>query len=584
MDHLSQERLFAESMATAASQIQAIDNPQMRGFLTSMASMRNGEVAGRNFNRAFESFEQGPMAQANAVAKALRTDWHKFNKRAMPSASEVMSKADFEGSVMKSTMDVGFLTDLAALTGGQSLGLVSMDTRVMRGTVRPNSFTLYNVLKKTRANQMVDFWTTAYSVGGNLPGSAYTATSNQTNGSIAPNNGTYGNNFCTLKMLVDGRALTVALAAQSSFLDIAEQESANGAINLLSSMNWSIYWGNPTLYPTQPAGLASLIPASNVVNFQEAYAASSQTLSQQQFLYDLVYQQAGFIDGTQFGTTTHVFGTPTTMGDLQSLVTMNLSQFISNPGNGTTPIVINGDFQGMRTRFGDIQFPMDLFIDFRDRPAASIVNQLTNAPITVTTVNAPTSVTPTVQTAVAGSNFTTGNGYVGTYTYAVAAADSAMNESGLTFSSAVTTLANGGSVTLAIAPNGTAATAFRIYRSGLGYTGTNASSFRLIGEVAATGATTVNFVDLNTKIPGSQTLFLLDLDDGHDAIDYRWLLPITKVDLFAQNMYMPWAITHIGTPRIKMPKWHGMITNYIPASPQWNPLQPNTGATTRFAT
>ena len=33
--------------------------------------------------------------------------------------------------------------------------------------------------------------------------------------------------------------------------------------------------------------------------------------------------------------------------------------------------------------------------------------------------------------------------------------------------------------------------------------------------------------------------FILDTDDG---LDYRFLLPLTKVTLHIQNLYMPWAL------------------------------------------
>ena len=33
--------------------------------------------------------------------------------------------------------------------------------------------------------------------------------------------------------------------------------------------------------------------------------------------------------------------------------------------------------------------------------------------------------------------------------------------------------------------------------------------------------------------------FSLDTDDG---LDYRFLLPLTKVGRYAQNLYMPWAV------------------------------------------
>jgi len=578
-----------QSLATVEKQLGAIDNPALRSFLTHFAIMEKGVVAGKDFNPYFEKIDNGPMAQANAIAKAYRRNTRAYQSSAADlDARKEMGEEHFaksQAAFRKSVLDVGYLTDLAALTGGQTLGMVSMDYRLARGTVRPDSFTLYNVLKKTRANQMVDFWPYASSVGGQLPGSAYAATANQTSGTLSTNNGTYTNKYIDLKMLVDGRALSVALAAQNSFVDIAEQESANAAINILSSQDWSIYWGNPAIYSTQPQGIYGLIPTANVYDFFALYNASTGTLSTQQFMYNLIYEVAGKIASRNYGRTTHTFGQPEFIADMQQLVTTKFDNWLNLPGV-PQGIVVNGDLQGTRTRFGDIQFPQDLFISFRDRPAQSYQNEITGTTAVNFTGATVATVVPTVQAGVTGSEWNTAYTTTPSYVYAVAAADISMNESVLTYSAPVTGIAANGSVTLTITPSGAGATAFRVFRSGNGYnlTGTNnnPSSFRFIGEVVANGAAAVTFVDLNAKIPGSCTVFLLDLDDNHDALDYRWLLPVTKVDLFAQNLYMPWAVTHIGSPRVRIPKWHAVIKNYTAQDPNFSPLSANTGASPAY--
>jgi hypothetical protein len=557
--------------------------PALKSFMTHFALMKGGKVAGKDFNPYFEKIEQGPMAQANAIAKAYRRNTVAYQRNPYGDGDKLheldarreMGEVAYAKSLtmQKAVLDVGYLTDLAALTGGQTLGMVSMDYRLARGTVRPDSFTLYNILKKTRANQMVDFWPYASSVGGQMPGSAYVATANQTSGTLATNNGIYSEKFVTLKMLVDGRALSVALAAQNSFVDIAEQESANAAINILSTQDWAIYWGNPTIYSNQVQGIYNLIPTANVYDFFQLYNASTGTLATQQFMYNLIYEVAGKIAARNYGRTTHAFGQPEFIADMQQLVTTKFDNWLNFSGV-PQGIVVNGDLQGTRTRFGDIQFPQDLFISFRDRPAQSYVQE-TNASVNgaVYTSVTVSTVAGAVGTGTSGSEFTTA--YAGNYIYAVCAADASMNESVLTYSAIVSGVAAGGSVALTITPSGAGAAGFRVYRSALGYAATGASivpsAFRYIGDIAANGASAVVFTDLNTKIPGSCTVFLLDLDDNHDALDYRWLLPITKIDLFAQNLYMPWAVAHIGAPRLRVPKYHAVIKNYVAQDPNWSP-------------
>lgn len=522
-------------------------------------------------------FEVGPMARMNAIARSLRND--PFQKR-FPKYSELVKS----GALAKADLDVGTLTNLAQVTGGQALGYVSMDTRMARGTIRPGSFTLYQMLKKTRANQIIDYWPSATETGGALAGGAFNSYGSVNNGAVAVNSGRYEMNFITLKMALDGRAITMALAAQNSFVNVAEQENTNAALSVLTSIDWACYWGNPAIWPNQPQGLYGTIvsgaPKKNVIDFQQYFTAmQSSGLSKEQLLFQLIFQQAAEMVGYRvYGIPTHAMMAPGTAGDLQGIPTTILNQIVNGRRFGDHgPLVVNGNLQGMNTRFGDIHFPVDLLITARDTPAQAIVyDDGTNAATaTVTPVSAVTVAPVSGGTAVGSDWF--GPYVSGACMYAVAATDALMNETVLTWSAQATAVAAGGAYAVSIVPAaGNTASAYRVFRSGLGSTSTAPSSVRSIGDVAvASGSVqaTVIFIDLNTKIPGSETIFILDLDEQDDAFDYRYLLPLSKIDLFANNLFMPWAVAAIGSPRVRIPKFHGMITNYSPNKTDFNPLQ-----------
>lgn len=522
-------------------------------------------------------FERGPMARANAISRAFRAN---PKMRLTPGSLNELMKGD---AFAKADLDVGTLTNLAQVTGGQALGFVSLDTNMARSTIRPGSFTLYQMLKKTRANQIVDFWPTATETGGALPGAAFNAYSSVNQGALATSAGQYEMNTITLRMALDGRAITAALAAQNSYVDVTGQETTNAALVVLQSLDWALYWGGAkdaagnTLYPNQPVGLYETIkanaPNSNVMDFQEYKTAqASKGLSDQQLLFNLMFQQvAEIVKYRTYGIPTHAVMGVGTAGDLQQLITMQLQQQVNVTRiyGDHGPIVVNGNLQGMNTRFGDIHFPVDLLMTARDMPAAAITYADGTQPITVSNPTKPASVT-VVSTGsnLANSDWTSdycASG--GVYTYAVSSTDSLMNESGLTYSAAVSGVSLLGSYVVTITPPAANdAYAFRVYRSGLGYNTTPAApgAFRHIGDVIANGANNVTFTDLNAKIPGSETIFLLDMDEQDDAFDYRWLLPLSKIELFAQNLYMPWAVAHIGAPRVRIPRFHGLITNYVP--------------------
>lgn len=534
---------------------------------------------------AFLKSRVANMERSNAVSKHFRENSRALLGKSMPSWQEI-TKGQLP-EMAKAAMDVGTLTNFANITGGQSLGYVSLDTQMARGTIRPSSFTLYQALNKTHAYQVVDYWSIATDTGGPLPGAAFNAYGNVATGTLSTTAGIYDLQNITLKLAVNGRALTVALAAQNSFVDIAAQENTNAALDILSSVDWACYWGDSAVFSGQFDGIYKSLPAANIVDWgtwNNTYA-TGQGWSNAQSLFNLIYEWAGQITSYgQFGRITHAFMTPVVAGSLQGLVTTLLNNLV-NLGSEARGITVNGDLQGMMTRFGNIQFPIDILINVRDRPAQAILNS--------DGTNKATTVAPTkpasVSVAVSGGADTKSQwtaAYVassGWYEYAVASCDSNMNESVLTFatttSGVTTTIPNVVSIAGPVVAD---AQVFRVYRSGL--LGSNISvsgnpaSFRYIGTVAASGSGTVTFVDENAKIPGAETIFLLDLDEQDSALDYRYLLPLTKVELFAQSLYMPWAVAQIGAVRIKVPKFHGSVKNYVPDSPTFNPLLPNQNA------
>ena len=499
----------------------------------------------------------------------------------------------------KAVLDIGTQTNFASITGGQSLGYTSLDTRVARGTVRPDSFTLHQALPKSAAYQVVDYWPYIDDPGGALPGSATSGFSNVQSGTLATNAGIYSLQNINLKLMLDGRAVTLALMAQNSFVSINEQENANAALTVLQTANWLNYWGNPTLFANQYTGLGSSTPTSNIFDFQAFYNtnAALQGWSNAQTLFNMIYECAAVTTSWgRFGRTTHAFMTPNTAGALSSLVTTLLNNIVAGVRENTLMpgIVVDGDLQGMRTRMGPIQFPLDALITSRDIPAQGQPRSNGTNPAVSVGPTPPTGVVYSIASggALTGTQWGQGTGtpWVATgsalsYYYAVASTDINMNESTLVWSTVVPTSGSSGiystgAVTLSIAgPAAADAVAYRVFRSGSkGFTGAtgSATGVRYIGSVAAAGTGTVLFTDLNTQIPGGESIFLLDLRNEDQALDYRYLLPITRVELFAASLYMPWAVCSIGAIRNKIPKFHGLIKNFVPDNPLWNPLGANT--------
>jgi hypothetical protein len=500
-------------------------------------------------------------------------------------------KATLPSNFAKADLDVGTLTDFSQITGGQALGFVSLDTNMARGTIRPRSFTLYQALRKTPAYQVVDYWPYVESTGGAAPGAAYSSFQNAALNPLQTNAGDYELENIELKLAYDARAVSIALAAQNSFVDIMEQETANAALAILESVDYACFFGNAALYDNQPNGLYAALSTqapSNIFNaFAEFQGSAYAGLSVPQSIFNLIYSVAASVsDYGRFGRITHAFMGPYTVATLQSLVTTQLNNVINQITElMSRSIVVNGNIRGIQTTFGIIGFEIDIMIPARNRPLQSIV-RLSGGTLANGVATPPASVVALTAATTPGSLFT--SAYAGAYSYFVAAADSSSNETPVTGSAFTASFVNApavaadGSVALTINPGASStAVAFRVFRAGLGYAfpgGTNVSAlnqYRFIGEVAANGTTAVTFNDLNQHIPGSESIFMLDLDEGDNAFDYRFLLNLSRINLFQNSLLMPWAVATIGAPRVRIPKFHGIITNVVPISPEFNPLSSN---------
>jgi hypothetical protein len=605
--HRSRQALeqFEASLPSGGGQMGRLRDFYMGMALGQTVSLENGTLPVDPVRARTE------LAKAQGVTNAMAAEWRKnaryYQTNAPGGQGPRHGVNPYElvksGALAKSVLDVGTLTNFSQITGGQSLGYVSLDTKFARGTIRPDSFTLYQMLPKSAAFQVVDYWGYVDDPGGALPGSATSSFSSVQSGTLGTSAGIYQLNNVNLKLMLDGRAVTLALMAQNNYVGVNEQENANAALTVLGTADWLNFFGNPAMFPNQYSGLAVSTPTANIFDFMQFYNnnATLQGWNNAQTLYNLIYEASAQITSWgRFGRITHAIMTPITNGALQPLVTTLLNNIVSNISReqiNMPGLIVDGDLQGMRTRMGPIQFPLDLIISARDIPAQGQPRSNNTTPTTLTNPSPPSGVIAAASgAAYQGTNwnvqpiFTSGTSK---YFYAVASVDQNMNESNLTWTSgSATPLVSGfvagsgittsGAVVVSIGnPTANDAYAYRVFRTGAGGFGGAAQSptaVRYIGSVLVSGGggATTAFVDYNGTIPGSEKIFLLDMRPEDDALDYRYLLPLTRVELFAQNLYMPWAVCSIGAIRNRIPKFHGIIQNFVPDSPVFTPYGANT--------
>ncbi len=541
--------------------------------------MRDFMAAERDRVQKTLASQLGPLAYSNdSIEGVLLRAAMGLGEDNSEAAKEYVAKAEY--AYKKSGLDVGLQTNLSQVVGGQALGHISLDTEVYRSTIRPNMFTMYYALKKTPAKQIVDYWPVATDTGGPLSGSAWAGFGGAYTNVMNYDSGNYSLNTLTLGLAYNARAITTALSTQDSFVNINDQETANAALSVLKTVDWTIYWGNRTLYANVPNGIYPQLPPENIFDFRDfnAKTNASGNTPISQVLFNLILDACGQISGwNTFGQPSHAF-MPSNAFAKASQFLMQVVNNVVNLGPGAAnrgSVFINADSRGLNTGFGLVKFVGDVNIVARNRPAQAILKPDGSNSATASNPTKPSTVVAAVGTPGSGRSFEAA--YNGSrFIYGVSILDASMVESQVTWAYLGTTATwtvpvnTGQAVTLTITPGVADGVTARIYRSGSavanGYVPGNADVNRVqyIGEVALNGLTPVNFVDTNAWIPGSEPIFLVDLNDFDKALDYRYLMPLCRINLYANQLFMPWAVAHIGAPRLTIPKWHGAIINFVP--------------------
>lgn len=142
------------------------------------------------------------------------------------------------------------------------------------------------------------------------------------------------------------------------------------------------------------------------------------------------------------------------------------------------------------------------------------------------------------------------------YTYLVTAEND--EGEGPAAAAAAVTFAGGNNrqIRVRITPAGAGATAkfFNVYRSGNGGT---AATARFIGRIANDGSGTIDFYDLNNKIPGFVTGVLVQ----QDTMDIAELAPYSRMKLAVSDLSIPEAHFRFLTLRVTSPKKNVLLDN-----------------------
>ena len=472
-------------------------------------------------------------------------------------ASTTGSMAGTAIAELQKALTAGYGTDVSTLTGGGSLRIQSLD-KTMQATIQENKhFKLFNELAKASAGATVDEWTEQSGVGGFLGGSTNTET-----GIINESTGSYARRVGLVKYMMTKRQVSLVSTLGNNIASSEAIEQQAGAKQLLTDAEYLSFEGDDAVVPTEFSGIYAQIAAgvsAGQVDGGNILDAEGQSLAS----INLLNQAAAQISKRDnFGTPTHLFLSQLTQADFDTGLDPAFRVALNNVPNGG--ISLGAPVVGVRTSWGDIANMPDVFINDGDQ---TVPFQVMYPTLALTN----DGMKPTLELAVADATDSKfGATHAGNFYYLVTGLNANGQSTGVI--SAQTAVAAGKKVTLTItASAGSQETGYAVYRSRKN--GTNApSDFRLVTRVPKAGATTV-FVDLNRLIPGTTKAYVLNMNPGDHAINWRQLLPMMKFPLYPTNAaVIPWAQLMFGYLRITKRRHHAVITNILPNGAKWKPF------------
>lgn len=454
---------------------------------------------------------------------------------------------------LRKSLEAGYGTDVAALTGGGALRIQSLEKTLMSTIQENKHFALFNALQKSNATATVDEWTEQSGVGGFLGGSTNTET-----GSIAAATGAYARRTGQVKYLMTRREVSFVATLQNAIVEAEAVEQQNGALQLLTDAEFLAFEGDSSVVPTEFDGINALI--NSLGSSDHVLDAQASTLAS----INLVNTAAKTITGYgNFGTPTHLFMSQATQADFDNGLDPAFRVPLNDVPNGG--LLLGSPVVGIRTSWGNIATVPDVFI--RDE-GQQVPFELDFAALAAANNFAPASVAVVASADDAASQFTSAR--AGNYYYYVTGINAAGQSVGVKSSQIAVAAGKKAVITITASVTGQE-TGYAIYRSR--QNGTNGTSdFRLMTRVAKAGATTV-YTDLNRDIPGTSRAYILNMSPGANAINWRQFLPMLKFPLYPTvSATVPWAQLLFGYLRIAKRKHHVIVKNILPNSSVWRPF------------
>jgi len=345
----------------------------------------------------------------------------------------------------------------------------------------------------------------------------------------------------------------LAGALGGEFVDPVEEENYDGTLQLLSSVEHALSWGNANvtdaggniiMYNGFYQGLMAQTPVGSKfpVNVIDLHGAP--------ITFDVISQISVLAAKQYVATARDMAGflTPDSMQTLQLLKSQAERRDLSNGEDGGftagTPI------DGYNTNIGRLALYQDVFLQPFDGGTQPLTTADSGSPAPFALANTP-SAAAAAPTGSQVSNWLTND--ANTVYYTVSAFNAQGESLGYTLA-AGTVVAAGQVVTVTI-PNVAGAYGYRVYR-GLLSSGADAN---WIGDCPRTSTTNATFVDDNRIMPGMDVAIFANKAPSNLAI--AQMAPLIKLPLAIQNTTIPFGLLYLHTLAIKIPERQFMVIN-----------------------
>lgn len=477
-----------------------------------------------------------------------------FNEELMLADSEYgVSSASQIEALSKALLAPGSSDDLYNTPGGV-LTMQSLEGMLADLTLNATDFTFWQDVNKVKAFSTVEEFDQQIGLGINNGGFV---------GQIENpefRDPDFQKQVAIVKYMSEGWTVGDVAEATNTIIDERTRSQRSGMNRLLRNVNRAFYEGNSTWISKSFDGLAKTISDSSSDQVRDM-RGGNLTMNTFNLAGQLITEGNGHVENAK------IYVSPAGVQNLGKIIESGAASTGDRKVTemGKQGITIGGKIGEIMTNFGPMTPRMDkiLGLEYESKTVPQYYNSSTSAWVEGATSDKAPSI-PTI--ALTNNASTTGSLFsAGTvrpsgvkYNYRVVSKNAYGQSIASVAVESTSVVAAGGSISIAITPNPADSGSklpecFEIYSEKVG----GSESYRYLTTVAANTSplTAVTYVDINTYIPGTARMFVIDqTSQGEQRVmAFSQLLPIHNTDLAKTGRFTQGLINLYGVPKYYKP-------------------------------